>query len=49
MTFGAPSLLFGCLLAVVLGTGLAAFVLWRAGGIDGLTRRSIHAPVTQPR
>lgn len=38
----------GCLLAVVLVAGLAAFLLWRAGGIEGLTRRSIHVPRAQP-
>ncbi|MBL0210170.1 MAG: FHA domain-containing protein [Holophagaceae bacterium] len=31
----------GCLLALLLVAGLVAFVLWRAGGIEGLTRRSI--------
>jgi hypothetical protein len=39
----------GCLLVVALVAGLAAFILWRAGGIDGLTRRSIHTPRIQPR
>jgi len=39
----------GCLLVVLLMAGLAAFVLWRAGGLDGLTRRSIHTPQIQPR
>lgn len=34
----------GCLLALLLLAGLAAFILWRAGGIDGLTQRSIHLP-----
>lgn len=34
----------GCLLAVMAVVGLAAFILWRAGGVEGLTRRSIRAP-----
>jgi len=32
----------GCLLLVLLVAALATFILWRAGGIEGLTRRSIH-------
>jgi hypothetical protein len=31
----------GCLALVLLIAGLAAFILWRAGGVEGLTRRSI--------
>jgi hypothetical protein len=27
---------------VLLLAALATFILWRAGGIEGLTRRSIH-------
>lgn len=38
----------GCLLLFLLLGGLAAFVLWRAGGLEGLTRRSIHTPRVQP-
>lgn len=34
----------GCLLVVLLLVGLVAFILWRAGGIEGLTRRSIRPP-----
>lgn len=34
----------GCLLAVLLLGALTAFILWRAGGLEGLTRRSIHLP-----
>lgn len=34
----------GCLLALLLLAGLAAFILWRAGGLEGLNRRSIHLP-----
>jgi len=34
----------GCLGVALLVAGLVAFILWRAGGVEGLTRRSIPSP-----